>query len=82
MPDRRQLILAAVDDLAADLTYDDRKEDEDLPSGSIGDAVRAGEITIGEMTEAFRAGLTSRLYDPSARVSPELAEQFRRMGGA
>jgi hypothetical protein len=81
VPDRRELILTSVDDLAADLTYDDRKEDEELPRGAIEDAIRAGEITIDEMVEAFRRGLSERLYDPSARVSPELAEQFRRLSG-
>lgn len=61
MPDRRQLILTVVDDLAADLVYDDRKEDEDLPGGAIEEAIAAGEIDVDQIVGAFRRGLCKRL---------------------
>lgn len=51
---RRQLILTHVDDLVSDFLYYDRKEDEDLPKGSIQEAVLAGEITADEIVATFR----------------------------
>jgi hypothetical protein len=81
MTDRRQLILASVDDLTITLTYDDRREDEDLPRGAIEEAVKAGEITVDEMVDQFRRGLARRLYNASDPVSPELHAEFRRLSG-
>lgn len=46
---RRQHIIDSVTDSVSDLLYYDRKEDEDLPRGAIGEAVRSGEITVEEM---------------------------------
>jgi len=54
---RREHILATVDDAVSDLLYYDRKEDEDLPRGSIEDAVADHEISVDEMVETFRAAL-------------------------
>lgn len=51
---RRRLILTHVDDLVSDFLYYDRKEDEDLPKGSIQEAVLAGEITADEIVAKFR----------------------------
>ena len=50
---RRQRIQAAVSDMVGDFLYYDRKEDEDLPRGSIEEAVAAGEITKQEIIDAF-----------------------------
>lgn len=54
---RREIILAAIRDVAVDFLYHDRKEDEKLPPGSIHEAVAAGEITIDEMVSAFKFAL-------------------------
>ena len=53
MDDRRDLILNIVSDLVADFVYYDRKEDEDLPRGSIEDAIKSGEITIEDIANKF-----------------------------
>lgn len=55
---RRDLIFATVSDLVGEFLWDGRKEDEELPRGAIEDAVAAGEVTVDEIVEAFRAGLT------------------------
>lgn len=47
------VVLDTVIDLAADLFYYDRKEDEDLPLGVIQKMVDAGEITVDEIVAAF-----------------------------
>ena len=49
VPTRRERISNILTDSITDLLYHDRKEDEDLPRGAIGEAVRAGEITVEEM---------------------------------
>lgn len=58
---RRDTILNIVDDLVSDFLYYDRKEDEDLPRGAIEEAVRAGEVTVDEIVEKFRATLQPHL---------------------
>lgn len=58
---RRDLILATAADLALDLVVYDRKEDEDLPRGSVEDAIQAGEVGVGEIVAAFRARLFEAL---------------------
>lgn len=54
---RRDLILMSAADQALDLVVYDRKEDEDLPRGSVEEAVTAGEVTVEEIVEAFRVKL-------------------------
>ncbi|MES2155859.1 MAG: hypothetical protein V4510_12055 [bacterium] len=54
---RRGRILSLVSDTVADLLYYDRKEDSTVPVGAIDAAVAAGEITVDEITAAFRAAL-------------------------
>ena len=54
---RRELILGTVDDLAINFVYYDRKEDEELPTGSVEEALAAGEVTLDELTARFRAGV-------------------------
>ena len=61
---RRQRILAVVSDAISDILYYDRKEDDELGVDGIPEAVKAGEITVEEMAEAFtlelRKGLSQR----------------------
>jgi hypothetical protein len=62
MPEtRRQLILYTVDDLALSFAVYDRKEDEELPSGAIEEAIAAGEITVDEIAAQFHGALISGL---------------------
>lgn len=58
---RRIQILMAAADQALDLVFYDRKEDEDLPRGSIEDAVESGVVGTGEIVAAFRARLFEAL---------------------
>ena len=53
----KQIILNIIGDLCKDFVYYDRKNDEDLTSEQLNDAVRSGEITIDEMVSAFRKHL-------------------------
>ena len=57
MQTRKEIIEITVKDLVKDLMYYDRKEDEDLPWGSIEDALEAGEVSIEEMVGWFEARL-------------------------
>lgn len=52
---RRENIIATVQDLASAFLYYDRKEDRELPVGEIEEAIKAGEITEGEIVETFRS---------------------------
>jgi len=61
MVSRRQTILAAVDDLVGELLYYGRKEDQDLPRGEIEAAIRAGELTVEDIVEAFATPLRRSL---------------------
>lgn len=61
MADNKQLILNHVTGLVADFLYYDRKEDEDLPSGSIERALINEDITVDEITDAFKNELHERL---------------------
>jgi len=58
---RRNRILDAAKDLAMDLAYYDRKDDEDLPPGSIQDAIGEGDVTPLEIAEAFARALAEAL---------------------
>lgn len=50
---RTDLIKDTVSDLASNLVWYDRKEDEELPRGEIEDAIRLGEITVDEIGAIF-----------------------------
>lgn len=50
---RRKMIIDTVSDLVSELMFYGRKEDEDLPSGSIEEAIAAGEISVAEIIAAF-----------------------------
>ena len=58
---RRQTILSTVTDLVSDFLYDDRKDDEELPRGSIREAVEAGEITEAEIVAHFAKTLSEKI---------------------
>lgn len=53
----KDLILLTVEDLVADFTYYDRKEDEELTESALDEAIATGEVTIDEIVETFRAKL-------------------------
>lgn len=54
---RREKILCVVADLAGELLWDGRKDDEELPRGEIEAAVDAGEISVDEIVAHFAAAL-------------------------
>jgi len=55
----KELILNHIEDLVSDFVYYDRKEDEDLSMEQLKNAVKSGEVTVAEMVEKFKDGLTS-----------------------
>jgi hypothetical protein len=57
MKTRRELIMATTKDLISDFLFYDRKEDEDLPSGAIEDAIASGEISVDEIVAVFKEEL-------------------------
>jgi hypothetical protein len=57
MKTRRQKIIDTIQDLAGSFMLHDRKEDEELPVGEIEEAVKSGEITIGEIAFFFKKAL-------------------------
>ena len=61
MEDRRTLILNTIDDLVSDFLYYNRKEDEELPTDSIHDAIENGEISIDEIVRVFEFHLTKNI---------------------
>ena len=55
----RTLILGHFEDAAVtDFMYYDRKEDEELPRGSIEKALEDGVVTVDDLVEVLRKGLT------------------------
>jgi len=50
---KKDLIFGAIEGLATDFLYYDRKEDANLPVGEIDDLVHKGIVTVDEMVEAF-----------------------------
>jgi hypothetical protein len=53
----KERILGAIEDSIAKLLYYDRKEDEDLPRGTIEKAIEDGVVTVDEIVELFRKEL-------------------------
>lgn len=49
----RNAVLAAAENLACKFLWDDRRDDEDLPRGSIEQAIDEGVVTEREIVEAF-----------------------------
>lgn len=58
---RRQTILNVATDIAGEFMYYGRKDSQVLPRGEIEAAIEAGEITMDEITEAFRKGCGEHL---------------------
>lgn len=61
MTTRREGILNTTIDLATDFLYYDRKEDQELPVGSIEESIRAGEVTVAEIVSVFRQTIEGEL---------------------
>lgn len=60
---RRRRIINCVTDSVTVFMWDNRKNDEDLPRGSIEEAVARGEVTVDEMVDAFRKELRRYFED-------------------
>jgi hypothetical protein len=60
----RDIIFATVDDLVTDFLYYDRKEDEDLPVGSIQDAIHTSVISLDELVARFRENVEKGMRTP------------------
>ena len=58
---RRDLILATVQDLVIDFVEYDRREDEELSTDDLVEAIDKGEITIAEISKAFKKALREHL---------------------
>jgi hypothetical protein len=54
---KRQTILNTVQDLVSDFVYYDRKEDEDLSTDQMNEAIETGVITVDEIVAEFRKHL-------------------------
>jgi len=59
--DRHRAIICEVGFSAADFVVNDRARDIELPSGSIQEAIAQGEITEGEIVQAFQGELVNLL---------------------
>ena len=57
----KDAILATVGDLVSDFVYYDRKNDEELPAGSIKQAVKNGDVSVDEIVEFFKSKLIKAL---------------------
>jgi len=57
MKTKKEIILGKVTDLAFNLMFTDRKGCEELPEGSIQDAVYEGELSVDDMVDRFRSEL-------------------------
>lgn len=53
----KENIINTIKDLCSDFLFYDRKEDEQLSSNDLINAVKTGEITIDEMVTEFRQNL-------------------------
>lgn len=59
--ERKELILNTVDDLVSNFLYYDRKEDEDLPIGSVEDSINTWEIDVSDIVSRFQDELIKGL---------------------
>jgi len=57
----KDVILGTVEDLVSNFLYYDREGDEDLPTGTIDDAVKRGAVAIGDIVAQFGASLIESL---------------------
>lgn len=60
MKTKRQKILDTASDLMADFLYYDRKEDDELPVGSIEEAIDGGVVTKEELLNVFSEVLSGK----------------------
>ena len=58
---KKQLILGTISDCAKDFAYYDRKNDEELSTSEIEEAILTGVITLNEIAEAFKEGVMEEL---------------------
>lgn len=58
-------LLATVGDMVSDLMYYDRKEDEDLPVGTIEELIQDGQITVEEIVSVFSKELNKAIHGPA-----------------
>lgn len=56
-PARAKCILDTASDLVGQLMYYDRKEDNELPVGSIQEAIEEGELTVDDIINEFSTEL-------------------------
>jgi predicted RNA-binding protein associated with RNAse of E/G family len=59
----KQTILDTISDLCIDFLFYDRKEDEQLSSDQLEEAVKSGEITIDDMVNEFRKHIEEAFKD-------------------
>lgn len=57
----RDILLETIEDLVGSFLYYDRKEDEELPLGSIETAIKSGEVSVSDIVEAFKIELNKTL---------------------
>lgn len=57
----KTLILGYITDLISDFLYYDRKEDENLPLGTIEQAINNGDITVDEIVAQFETELRKNI---------------------
>lgn len=60
-PELRQLILNEASDCASNFMYYDRKDDEDLPRGSIENAISENVVTVEDIISEFRKTILENL---------------------
>ena len=59
--ERRDLVFATLSDMVSNFLYYDRKEDEDLPRGTIEKMIEDGEITAQQIVQKFGNELCAAL---------------------
>jgi hypothetical protein len=59
--DRAAHVRSAVDDMVSDFLYHHRREDEELPLGSIEAAIKSAEVTVDEIVDRVREALLDAL---------------------
>lgn len=59
----KELILNTIDDLCMNLFVYDRKDDEDLSTEQLLNAIRSGEVTVEEIVEQFRINVEDTVND-------------------
>ena len=61
MKTRRTKILNLVEDMVSDLLYYNRKEDDDLPIGSIEEAIKNEEVSTEDIVKLFEFHLNKNI---------------------